>query len=70
MDNKLHQYKAWDEITYPFPNLNGCTVEFWDEISFLFPIFDGCTVEIWERVSSFIPHITEHVATYPRWDLN
>ena len=21
--------KVWDEITYPFPNLNGCTVEVW-----------------------------------------
>ena len=21
------QYKVWDEITYPFLNLNGCTVE-------------------------------------------
>ena len=22
-------YKVWDEITYPFPNLNSCTVEVW-----------------------------------------
>ena len=20
-------YKLWDEITYPFPNFNGCTVD-------------------------------------------
>ena len=24
--------KAWDEITYPFPNFNGCTVEVWEWI--------------------------------------
>ena len=23
----------WDEITYPFPNLNGCTVEAWEWIT-------------------------------------
>ena len=21
--------KVWDEITYPFPNFNGCTIEVW-----------------------------------------
>ena len=25
--------KAWDEITDPFPNFNGVTVEVWDWIS-------------------------------------
>ena len=24
--------KVWDEITYPFPNVNGCTVEVWELI--------------------------------------
>ena len=24
---KCIQHKAWDEITYPFPNFNGITVE-------------------------------------------
>ena len=23
-------YKVWDEITYPFPNFNGTTVEVWE----------------------------------------
>ena len=23
-------YKVWDEITYPFPNFNGATVEIWN----------------------------------------
>ena len=25
--------KVWDEITYPFPNFNGCTIEVWEWIS-------------------------------------
>ena len=25
--------KVWDEMTYPFPNFNGCTVEVWEWIS-------------------------------------
>ena len=25
--------KVWDEITYPFPNFNSCTVEVWELIS-------------------------------------
>ena len=27
--NYIH-YKVWDEITYPFPNINGTTVEVWE----------------------------------------
>ena len=27
MDKWLYDYKVWDEISYPFPNLNGATVE-------------------------------------------
>ena len=29
----------WDEITYPFPNFNGCTVEVWEWISNYIPHF-------------------------------
>ena len=29
--------KAWDEITYPFPNFNGATVEVWEWISNFIP---------------------------------
>ena len=33
-------YQMWDEITNPFPNFNGATVEVWEWISNLFyPIF-------------------------------
>ena len=31
--------KLWDEITYPFPNFNGCTVEVWEWISNFTPHF-------------------------------
>ena len=31
--------KVWDEITYLFPNFNGCIVENWDEISNFSPHF-------------------------------
>ena len=29
--------KVWDEITYPFPNFNGCIVEVWEWISNVTP---------------------------------
>ena len=31
--------KVWDEITYPFPNFNGFTVEVWERISYFIPHF-------------------------------
>ena len=31
--------KVLDEITYPFPNFNGCTVEVWELISNFIPHF-------------------------------
>ena len=31
--------KVWDEITYPFTNFNGCTVDFWKLISDFMPYF-------------------------------
>ena len=31
--------KVWDEITYPFPNYNGSTVEVWEWISNFIPHF-------------------------------
>ena len=33
MDDNHMPSKVWDEITYPFPNFNGCTVELWEWIS-------------------------------------
>ena len=33
--------KVWDDITNPFPNYNGATVEVWEWISNFIPQFDG-----------------------------
>ena len=30
-------YNVWDEIIYPFPNFNGCTVDVWEWISNFIP---------------------------------
>ena len=34
--------KIWGEITYPFPNCNGCTLEIWEWISNLISHYDWC----------------------------
>ena len=41
--------KVWDEIIYPFPNLNGCTIEVWKWRSILIPHFtmDVMTYPCW-----------------------
>ena len=31
--------KVWSEITYPFSNFNGCTIEVWEWISYFLPHF-------------------------------
>ena len=31
--SNYNHYKLWDEISYPFPNFNGVTVEVWEWIS-------------------------------------
>ena len=36
--------KGWDEITCPFPNLDGCTIEVWEWINSLIPHFIGHVV--------------------------
>ena len=43
-------YKVWGEITYSFPNFNGCTVEVWEWISDFTPHFikDVITYSCWE----------------------
>ena len=40
ISNYIH-YKVWGEITYPFPNFNGATVEVWEWISNFIPHFSG-----------------------------
>ena len=46
--NHMHS-KVWDEITYRFPNLGGCTVEVWEWISNLITLFimDLITLPCW-----------------------
>ena len=41
--------KEWDEITYPYPNFNGCR---W-------------SVEVWEWIRNFIPHFIMDRIIYP-----
>ena len=48
--------KEWDEITYPFSNLNGCTVKV--------PNFNGCTIEVWKWISYFISRYSMDVITF------
>ena len=43
VSNYIH-YRVWDEITYPFPNFNGITVEDWEWISNFVPHFTGCVI--------------------------
>ena len=42
--------KVWDEITYPFPNFNACTVEVWEWISDFIShfIMDVITYRHWD----------------------
>ena len=42
--------KVWDEITYPFPNFNGYTVELWELIiNFIrYLIIEPITYSVWD----------------------
>ena len=42
--------KVWDEITYPFPNFNGVTIEVWELISNSIPhiIMSVITYPSWD----------------------
>ena len=47
----------WDEIIYPFPNFNGCTIEVWEWISNFTPhfIMDVITYPCWGSAFLFPP---------------
>ena len=59
--------KVWYEILYPFPNLNGCTVEVWAWISTSIPKFTGYTFtyQYWDFSYTMLvngadlPHVTK-----------
>ena len=40
MSNYIYA-KVWDEITYPFPNFNGGTIDVWKWVSNFIPHFTG-----------------------------
>ena len=48
--------KVWDEITYPFPNFNGCTAEVWERISNFSPhfIMRVITYPYWDQSYSML----------------
>ena len=54
INNYIH-YKVWDEMTYPFPNFNGCTVEILDRISNLTPHFTGLAITYIHAVTKAHP---------------
>ena len=53
ISNHIH-YKMWDEITDPFPNFNGTTIEVWEWISNVIPhfIMNVITDHCWDWSSS------------------
>ena len=53
--------KVWDEITYPFPNFNGVTVEVWEWISNFIPHF------IWLLLLSHAGLNLNHVSKRDPW---
>ena len=50
------QRLQWDEITYPFPNFNGRTVEVWESVSNLIAHFTGqvITYLCWDKRYSMV----------------
>ena len=54
--SKYIHHKVWDEITYPFPNFNGCTVEVWGWISNFITHFIGHMIAYpcWNSIDPFI----------------
>ena len=48
--------EMWDEITYPFPNFNGATVEVWEWTSNFIPhlIMDFITYPCWDLRQSML----------------
>ena len=59
--------KVWDEISYPFPNFNSCTVEVWEWISNFIPHFTMDVITYPWHLFNTKP-LPESVQTY--WQLN
>ena len=54
-------YKLWEEITYPFPNFNGCTVEVWEWIWNFLPhfIMNVFTYLCWDYSQSMVKPVSQ-----------
>ena len=66
--------QVWDEITYPFPNFNGCTVELWEWISNFIPHFIMRLISyptqfwrIWVKIHSMNRPGNTDVTMYYHW---
>ena len=60
--------KVWDGITYPFPNLNGCTVDVWKGISNFIPSIIIDVIIPWWKVDPFFCKICHwHKKKYSWW---
>ena len=58
ISNRIH-YKGWNEITYPFPNFNGATVDVWEWISNFIPHFTGHVITYpcwWKLPLAVVPY--------------
>ena len=46
----------WDDINYPYPNFNGCTIEVWEWISNFIPHYTRCviTCPCWDLSQSML----------------
>ena len=58
----------WDEITYPFPYANSCTIEVWEWLSISFHIF-YCMIYIMQE--DFVVFMTISIRSFPstKWHL-
>ena len=59
--------KVWNEITYPFPNFSGCTMEVWEWISNFISHFivDVITFPCWVNTRKFGRHLGSNTAEAP-----
>ena len=53
ISNYIH-YNVWDEITYPYSNFNGSTVEVWEWISNSIPHFAGHVITQYGRTIGWV----------------
>ena len=57
--NKHMLSKVWDQITHPFPNINGTTIEIWEWISNFIPHFIMDAITKTRRCTAGYNHHTQ-----------